>query len=310
MNCNHKRREFLKTGLAASAALVTGGPGLFLGPDVAHAQSGPDLSIARGKRPSEITRAAVDALGGIGKFVKPGAKVVIKPNMSFARRPDEGCNTHPEVVAETAKMCVEAGASKVMVLDNVLHHADDCIKLSGIAAACQNIPKTTVHTVNTHRLFTQADVPDGSRIKRMEVMKDVLSADVLIAVPTGKSHSQAGVSLSMKGMMGLIWDRGTFHRSLDVSIVDMVTLLKPHLIVVDGTRILSDGGPSGPGKVIPMNLVIASADMVAADAQMVQLGKWYGRKFKPDQVRHIRLAAQRGLGRIDLSNLSIKEVKV
>jgi hypothetical protein len=58
-----------------------------------------------------------------------------------------------------------------------------------------------------------------------------------------------------------------------------------------------------------MNLVVASPDMVAADAQMLRLGTWYGKKFRPDQVRHIRLAAQQGLGRMDLDNLSIKDIK-
>jgi hypothetical protein len=99
----------------------------------------------------------------------------------------------------------------------------------------------------------------------------------------------------MKGMMGLIKDRMSFHSryNLHEAIVDMVTVLKPHLIVIDGTSILSSGGPGGPGKVIPLNLVVASTDMVAADAQMVALGTWYGKKFVPDQVRHISIAGAR-----------------
>ena len=310
MDRDQKRREFLKTGLITGAAIVSGGPGILLEPSAVYAKTGPDLVIARGDRPSAITRTAVEALGGMGKFVKPGAKVVIKPNMSFARKPDEASNTQPSVVAEVARMCSEAGASSIMVLDNVLQDATDCLTLSGIPAACSRIPKTLVSGTIAHRMFKKVEVPRGAQIKQMEVIKHVLDADVLIAVPVGKSHSSAGVSLSMKGMMGLIWNRRVFHRSLDTSIVDMVTVLKPHLVVVDGTRILSSGGPSGPGKVIRLNLVIASEDMVAADSQMVALGTWYGRKFRPNQVSHIRKAAERGLGRMDLNNLSIKEVKV
>jgi len=115
----------------------------------------------------------------------------------------------------------------------------------------------------------------------------------------------------MKGMMGLIHDRHAFHSRYDLhkAITDMASVLKPHLVVIDGTRILGNGGPSGPGKVIPLNLVIASPDMVAADAQMVSLGTWYDRKFSPSQVRHIRIAAERGLGRIDLENLRVADVK-
>jgi uncharacterized protein (DUF362 family) len=114
----------------------------------------------------------------------------------------------------------------------------------------------------------------------------------------------------MKGMMGLINDRTSFHSRYDLheAIVDMASVLKPQLVVVDGTRILSSGGPGGPGKVIPLNLVIASTDMVAADAQMVALGTWYNRPFRPDQVRHIRLAAERGLGSLDLQKLNVQNI--
>jgi uncharacterized protein (DUF362 family) len=154
-------------------------------------------------------------------------------------------------------------------------------------------------------------VNGGKILKSMDVVAEVLDADVLIAVPVGKSHSSAGVSLSMKGMMGLVFDRSTFHvKGLHEGIADMVTVLKPHLVVIDGTRILSTGGPGGPGEVIPLNLVVASADMVAADAQMVALGTWYGRRFEPRQVKHISIAADRGLGRIDLDKLRIKNINV
>ncbi len=154
-------------------------------------------------------------------------------------------------------------------------------------------------------------IEHGKAIKSMDVASDVLDSDVLIAIPVGKSHAASGVSLSMKGMMGLIFDRHTFHsRNLHDCIVDMVSVIKPHLVVVDGTRILTTGGPGGPGKVLPLNLVIASTDMVAADAQMVALGTWYGKKFQPSQVKHISLAAARGLGRMDLDNLNVKNITV
>lgn len=310
MPVQHDRREFLRTGLVAAAAVVTSGPIALFDASETQAAESPDLVICRGKSPGVLTRAAVDALGGMKRFVKPGNKVVIKPNMSFAREPGSGSNTRPEVVAALARMSIEAGASRVSVLDNVLQNPKDCLAMSRIPEFCKDIPNTSVHNLQAKRFYREVKVPRGKEVKTMEVLAEVLDADVLIAAPVGKSHSSSGVSLSMKGMMGLIHDRIAFHGryNLHEAIVDMVTVLKPHLVVIDGTRILSTGGPSGPGKVIPLDLVIASADMVAADAQMVALGTWYDKQFTPQQVRHIRIAAERGLGRMDLDRLKVSTI--
>jgi uncharacterized protein (DUF362 family) len=116
--------------------------------------------------------------------------------------------------------------------------------------------------------------------------------------------------MALKGMMGLIYDRKDFHLNLDidVAVVDLCTVLKPNLTIIDASRILSEGGPSGPGKVIPMNKIIASKDIVAADSMAVEVGTWYGRKFKGRQVKHIQNANQRGLGNMDISSQTVKEV--
>jgi uncharacterized protein (DUF362 family) len=306
------RREFLRTGLIASAAMLSAGPATLLSALEARAAELPDLAIAYGRDPAKMARTAVDAVGGMKRFVKAGNKVVIKPNMSFASGPKSAANTDPAIVEEVARMAFEAGASRISVLDNVLHTPNECLSLSKIPEFCSRVANTTVHNVQAKRMFKEAPVPHGKQLKSMEIMAEVLDADVLIAVPVGKSHSSSGVSLSMKGMMGLIYDRRSFHSRYDLhdAIVDMCFVLKPALVVVDGTRILSSGGPGGPGKVIPLNLVIASPDMVAADAQMVALGTWYDRKLEPHQVRHIRNATERKLGRSDLQNMNIKKIEL
>ncbi len=139
-------------------------------------------------------------------------------------------------------------------------------------------------------------------------MKDVLTAVCLIAAPTAKSHHATGVSLSMKGMMGLVYDRWTMHQQgLNGAVVSLAAFLKPKLVVVDATRVLSTNGPRGPGEIIPMNTIIASADMVAADAKTVEMCTWYGKRFKPRQIEHIRLAHEQGLGRMDIEKLVVKQ---
>jgi uncharacterized protein (DUF362 family) len=92
--------------------------------------------------------------------------------------------------------------------------------------------------------------------------------------------------------------------------VDLASLLKPQLAVIDATRVLSSGGPGGPGTVLKGDMVLASTDMVAADAYTVAQFEWYGRKYAPRQVPHIAEAHRRGLGRMDVENLNVKIVTV
>ena len=304
------RREFLKYQLQGMFWLAAGGSGLFL-PKPGIAAPVPDIAVVKGGR-GAATRAAVELLGGMRRFVKPGNRVVIKPNMSFARPPEAGTNTSPEVVRELAVMCKEAGAASILIPDNMLHLESACLEKSGIRDACESVGKNMVRAISSPHLFKEVVIPNAENIPRTDVMKAVLKSDVLIAAPTAKSHSSAGVSLSMKGMMGLIYDRGVFHGryDLDTSIVDLCTILKADLAVIDASRVLSTGGPQGPGKVIQENTVIASADMVAADATAVSMFEWYARRFKPGQVNHIRLAHKRGLGRMDIENLNTRRVSV
>jgi len=305
------RRDFIKIS-SRGAALASAGaavPGL-----LTHAMAGPvpEIAVAKGNPPGAATRAAIEALGGMGRFVDRGARVVIKPNMSFAKGPEEATNTHPDVVRELAVMCREAGASSILVLDNPLQRVEMCLERSRLKEACETIPGTGVEASRRKRDFKEVSVPLGKSLKSTMVMKKVLEADVLIAAPVAKSHSATGVSLSMKGMMGLIYNRSEFHTRMDLdeAIVDLCTVLKPHLTVVDASRILSDGGPGGPGNVIRLDTVIASTDMVAADAMAVERGTWYGRRFKGSQVAHIRMAHERGLGNMKFAGRSVKEVAV
>jgi len=299
------RRKFLNT--SAKGAIVLGAG---LVSPVSLAASSPDVALVKGA-PGPATRVAVEMIGGMGSVVKKGNRVVIKPNMSFASNPEAGANTHPLVVQAIAAMCWEAGASSVLILDHPLAPGILCLERSGVKAAAAAVKDDMVYMVNDSDHYSEAKIAGGETLKQTEIAKSVLRADVLIAAPTAKSHSGAGVSLSLKGMMGLIYDRGTLHwKGLDDCIVDLCTVLKADLTVIDATHVLSTGGPRGPGKVLTENTVIASHDMVAADSQAVAEFTWYGKKFQPRQVGHIRQAHERKLGRMDIENLTIKTVTI
>lgn len=305
---NMNRRDFLKWQLKGllwasasfSAFSLTGR---------AAAAAAPDIAVVKGA-PAQAARAAVGLLGGMGRFVKPGQRVVIKPNMSFARDPAGAVNTHPEVVREVVIMCKEAGAGRVRVLDHSLHDPRRSLELSGILDACDSVEQGICRHLMDAGQYQETPLELGQEMRHNAVMRDVLEADVLIAVPVAKSHGAAGVSLSLKGQMGLILDRHVMHSryNLDASIVDLNTRIKPHLAVIDATRVLASNGPSGPGTVLTPGEVICSADPVAADAWTVDAYPWYGRKVAPRQVAYIRQAHERGLGRMDIANLLVERL--
>ena len=300
------RRDFMKTHAlgALSVAAVSSG---IVTPKMLHAAAAPHITVAVGDA-AAATRQAVNALGGMNAFVKKGDRVVIKPNMSFTGSVMDAVNTHPEVVREIVAMCREAGASRVRVLDHPLRPSEQCIE--GVREACSIFGDDLVHALDRKDFYREAEIKGGRSLKETDVMRDVLESEVLIAAPVAKSHGSTGVSLSMKGMMGLVWNRSVMHWRYDLhtSIVDLCTILKPRLVVVDATRVLTTDGPGGPGTVITPRTVIASRDMVAADAYTVQAFTWYGKKIGPDKVKHIRIAHERGLGRMDVENLYVRKV--
>ena len=294
------RRQFLKASAAGIALALTGNPVLV------SAEEKPDLAAISGD-PGPATRKALEVMGGISRFVKRGQKVVLKPNMSFPRPPEGGSNTHPEVVATVARACLEAGASQVLVLDYTLYRPEPCLERSGIRDACKGMKNVYVLAPHEKKFFKEIKVPQGKAMDRIEVLKDVLECDALISLPVAKSHSATGISMGLKGLMGLIWDRKSFHDKYNISeaIADMASVIKPQLTILDATRALVSGGPAGPGEVVKTNLVIAGIDPVAVDSYGVTVAPWYGQNFKGKQVEHILAAHQRGLGEIDPERLKI-----
>lgn len=305
-DCNHKitRRKFLKTAAAGMALGLAGGS------SISFAKEEYDLAVISGE-PVAATRKALEALGGISRFVKKGQQVVLKPNISFARTPDFSTTTHPLVVATVAQACIEAGAHQVLVLDHTLHRAELCLERTGIREACKNISGVHVLALQDRKFYREIKIPQGKVLERVEVIKDVLDSPVLINIPVAKSHSATGVSMGMKGLMGLIWDRESFHSqyNMNQAIADLGTVIKPQLTILDATRALTSGGPGGPGEVKKPNLIIAGVDPIAVDSYGVSVVPWYGQNFKSRQVEHLLISHQRGLGKIDIEQLKIFKEK-
>jgi uncharacterized protein (DUF362 family) len=295
------RRQFIITTAAGVAIGLAGYPSFLCAAEEV------DLAVITGE-PAAATRKAIEALGGISRFVKQGQRVIIKPNMSFAKSPDFAATTHPLVVVAVARACIEAGAREVLVLDHTLQRAELCLERTGIRDACkQQVPGVHVLAMQDRKFFQEIKIPQGKVLTRVEVLRDILDNAVLISVPVAKSHSATGVSLGLKGLMGLIWDRDSFHSQFNINegIADLATVIRPHLTILDATRAMATGGPGGPGDVRKPNLIVAGVDPVAVDSYGVGIVPWYGRNFKGRQVEHLLMAHQRGLGKIDVDNLKI-----
>jgi uncharacterized protein (DUF362 family) len=302
------RREFLQRvaalGLAAGFGKIFTFPPelLAMAPDT---RPEPVLAQTTGTNYAHLVGDAVQALGGMKKFINPGEVVVVKPNMAWDRTPEMGANSNPVVVRKVVELCLEAGAKQVKVLDHTCHDARRAYANSGIKAAVEDIkdPRAVVEFVD-ERKFVEMNVPKAKSLKKWSFYKDILAADRFINIPIAKHHSEARLTMAMKNMMGAIggW-RGRCHVGLHQNIADMNLILRADLTILDATRVMTQGGPSGgkPEYVQIKNLVIAGVDPVALDA--------YGTStlfgMKPNDIGYIVKGYEHGLGEMDLAKIKV-----
>lgn len=140
----------------------------------------------------------------------------------------------------------------------------------------------------------------------VEVIGEILDADVFINIPIAKHHNAAEVTLSMKNLMGINWNRGRFHQyGLHQPIADLNAAVRPDLIVMDANRILMTNGPSGPGQTRDAKTIVAGTNPVAVDAYTVAL-----MDRNPMDIGYIRYAYQQGVGEIDVQELNIDKIEL
>jgi uncharacterized protein (DUF362 family) len=300
------RREFVKTSFATAAALAAFGAHGWRWPYPALAAA-PDIVVAQQGAPGDLVRAAVDALGGIGRFVKAGQFVVVKPNFTWGNAPEFATDTNPDVLKAVVELCKAAGASRVLVVDHVLNgNLTNCLEVTGARKAVESaggeILGLPAGEGQANR-YADLIVTRGQLIKKAQVIKEVLAADVFINVPIAKDHTGAVLTMSLKNLMGVVLNRGTFHSGLDQAIADINTQVKSHLIILDAIRVLTTNGPQGRGKVESPGKIIAGVDPVAVDSYATGLFKLTGA-----DISYIRRAKAAGVGESDLTKLVIQTI--
>lgn len=263
------------------------------------------LAVARGEDPAAITMAAITALGGMERFVKPGDNVIIKPNICVAYHTYEyAATTNPVVVGTLVQLCLGAGAKRVRVMDSPFGGtAEQAYEKSGIAAEVAAAGGET-ELMNPAK-FRKTAIPNGVDLSEWSIYQEALTADVLIDVPVAKHHSLARLTLGGKNLMGLIEQRSGIHANLGQRIADLASVVQPTLTVVDAVRMLMAHGPTGGSldDVRLANTVIASHDIIAADAYAATL---FG--LKGEDISYVKAGADMGLGTLDLSSMKVEEI--
>lgn len=304
-----KRRVFIQKSLGAGAlagtALAFGDISSVLASEIFGPVLPYDLVAVKGGEPEAMFEKAILSLGGMKAFVKKGQKVVVKPNIGWDVSPERAGNTNPKLVARIIKHCLDAGAGEVYVFDNTCDNWAKCYKNSGIEKAAKDAGGK-IAPGNTEGYYQAIQVKQGKNLKNAKVHELILGADVFINVPVLKHHSSADLSLSMKNLMGVVWDRGYWHRNdLHQCIAEYATYRKPDLNIIDGYRVMMRNGPRGVSEadVVTMKQLLISTDMVAIDSAATRI---FG--SEPADIPYIKKANDMKVGRMDLKSLNINRI--
>jgi len=248
--------------------------------------------------------AALGALGGIEAFVHSGDFVVIKPNIGWQRTPEQAANTNPEVVSAVVELCKKAGARRVLVVEHTCDTPSSiCFEMSGIEKAVKAAGGEII-AANQEGMYRSIEIPYGKTLTSAKVIREIQEANCFINLPIAKTHSQARLTVGLKNLMGVVWDRQEWHqKNLSQCIADYATVVQPHLTIVDAIRILVTNGPKGPGETKDTHQIIAAVDPVAADTYAATLFN-----MKPGDVEYLPKAQELGLGETNLDRVKVVKV--
>ena len=270
-------------------------------PDFSMAGLKDKMSIVTGSDRAKTISRGLEALGGIGTFVKQGDRVLLKVNAAFATPPILSATTNPQLVVELARLCYKAGASTVVVTDNPINDPTSCFSLTGIQEGAQSAGAKVL--LPRDGFFQPTTVSDGRLIRNWPILWEPFKKiDKVIGVAPVKDHHRSGASMTMKNWYGLLGGRrNIFHQDIHTIIKELAVMVKPTLVVLDGTTTMMTNGPTGGslGDLKETGVMVVSTDQVAADAFGVTLlGK------KPTELPYIAMAEAAGVGTADFNSLS------
>lgn len=308
-----KRRDFIKGAfLLGVETLIDRKQSALLASTPKVVEQNNDLVAVMGGEPKELYSKAIEAMGGLSKFIKKGAKVVVKPNIGWDKAPQFGANTNPQLVEAIVEDCFRVGASEVVVFDHTCDEWRACYKNSGIEEAAKRAG-ARVAFAHDEKYYKSVELPKAISMKQVKIHEAIVDCDAWINVPVLKNHGGAKMTISMKNFMGIVWDRRFMHaNNLQQSIADCSTYQKmPVLNIVDAYRIMVKNGPKGRtiDDVQTPRALFISTNVVSADSAALRFFSQFT-PIKLDDVQHITLAEKMGVGSTNLDDLKIERVQL
>lgn len=303
------RREFCKKTLALGAAAYS--TSLFGWTNPVRGQEAsvaiPDLVAVKNGEPDVMFDKAIAAMGGMENFVQKGQIVVVKPNIGWVREPETAANTNPLLVKRIVEHCLNAGAQKVYVFDHPVNDrtAEKAYQRSGIEAAAKDGGATFV-PAHHEKYYQKVEIPGSKALQEAQVHEVLLESDVFINVPVLKHHMSSRLTIAMKNLMGVVWDRQAYHRkNLHQCIADFCLFRKPDLNIVDAYAVTMKNGPNRAREkdLDQKKTLLLSTDIVAIDTAAAKV---FG--IEPDRVNHIKFGHEQQIGTMNLDELKIERI--
>jgi uncharacterized protein (DUF362 family) len=270
---------------------------------VASSKMYPAMAVVHGTNVDRMARSAVDKLGGPARFINPGDRVLIKPNVGWDRQSEQAANTNPELVGAVVRVCREARASEVWVTDVSINDPYRCFARSGIERA-------VLESGGKVKFASESDfVPTdlgGQILKVWPAARFYHRADKVINLPVVKHHSLSRCTIALKNWYGVLGGRrNRLHQEIDTSIADLASAIRPTLTIVDATRVLKRNGPTGGNlsDVSVEDTIVAGLDEVALDSYCLRF-----LDLQPEDVAFLGLAETRGLGTTNWRGLNFVEL--
>lgn len=265
----------------------------------------PSIAIIHGKDVQKMSDEAMKKLGGMSRFISPGDRVLIKPNVGWDRQPEQAANTSPELVGAIVDLCRKARASEVWVTDVSINDPYRSFARSGIEEAVLKSGGEIKFT--TQNDFVLTDLK-GKVLQVWPVSKFYHEVDKVINLPVVKHHSLSKCTIAMKNWYGILGGRrNRLHQDINTSIADLATAVRPTLTIVDATRVLVRNGPTGGNlsDVSVENTIIAGLDEIALDSYSLRF-----LDLKAEDVPFLTMGEERGLGVTDWKSLDYVELNV